>query len=56
VIKAISTASGSSSSAIENEWKRKGDLGLVAESLLTKKKQATLFSNELTVKRCFEKP
>jgi DNA ligase 1 len=51
--KAISIASGSSSTEVENEWKKTGDLGLVAESLIKKKKQSTLGSSELTVKKVF---
>ncbi|MFH1181530.1 MAG: ATP-dependent DNA ligase [Candidatus Woesearchaeota archaeon] len=51
--KAISIASGASSSEVEKEWKKTGDLGLVAESLIRKKRQSTLGSSELTVKKVF---
>ncbi len=52
--KAISAATGHSKEAINREWKRTGDLGDVAESLTKKKRQSTLFSGELTVKKVFE--
>ena len=53
VVKALHTATGSSTAAIEKEWKKTGDLGLVAEHLVTGKKQATLFSTSLTVGKVF---
>jgi DNA ligase-1 len=53
VIKAINIASGIDSDKIEHEWKKTGDLGLVAENLMGKKKQVTLFSRELSVKDVF---
>lgn len=52
VIKAISTATGISS--VEDEWKKSGDLGKTAEMLVARKRQATLFSAGLTVKKVFE--
>ncbi len=54
VIKAINVASGTDSEKIENEWAKTGDLGKVAESLIKGKKQATLASSELTVKKVFD--
>ena len=54
VIKAISTASGAQSAAIEKEWAKSGDLGKVAESLIKGKRQATLAATELTVKKVFD--
>ena len=53
VIKAISVATGISPAKIENEWKGLGDLGLVAENLVQKKSQATLFSRDLTADKVF---
>jgi len=53
VIKAISVASGTPEQKINDEWRTRGDLGDVAEQLMTKKTQATLFSKELTVKDVF---
>ena len=35
------------------EWKKTGDLGNVAENLISKKKQQTLASLDLTVKKVF---
>ena len=54
VLKAINVATGLSSSKIEHEWKKTGDLGKVAENLVKVKKQATLLSHQLTVKKVFE--
>src|SRR3989338_4829913 len=51
VLKAISLASGESKERVEKEWKKTGDLGKAAENLLGKKKQNTLFSQDLSVKK-----
>ena len=53
-IKAISKATGINEKIINDEWRKKGDLGEVAKELTKKKKQATLFSSKLTVKKVFE--
>ncbi len=53
-IKAISAATGISASEIEKKWKSVGDLGRVAEELVKKKKQSTLFTSKLTTKKVFE--
>ncbi|MBN2458912.1 ATP-dependent DNA ligase [Candidatus Woesearchaeota archaeon] len=53
VIKAIAAATGTPADKVEQEWKKIGDLGLVAEKLVQKKTQATLFSRELTVEKVF---
>ncbi|MBN1792988.1 ATP-dependent DNA ligase [Candidatus Woesearchaeota archaeon] len=53
VIKAITIATGISGDRIEREWKSIGDLGRVAEKLVEKKTQATLFSRELSVEKVF---
>ena len=50
-IKALSKASGVSDTELTNKWKKLGDLGLVAEEVMRNKKQNTLFSQELTVKK-----
>ncbi len=50
-IKALSAVSGAKSDDIVKKWKELGDLGLVAEKLMHKKSQATLFSSELTVNK-----
>ncbi|MBI4148974.1 ATP-dependent DNA ligase [Candidatus Woesearchaeota archaeon] len=49
VIKALGVASGKSMEAIEQQWKKIGDLGEVAKSVIQKKSQSTLFSSHLTV-------
>ena len=54
VLKALNTATGIEVDKIEKEWKNIGDLGEVAEKLVGKKKQATLFSHELSIKKVFE--
>src|SRR3989344_4837926 len=51
VIKIISKASGVSSENIVKELNKIGDLGEVAESLMAKKKQHTLYSSALTVEK-----
>lgn len=53
VIKALNKSLGIQSDQIENEWRHTGDLGLTAENLTMKKKQATLFTQELTVTKVF---
>ncbi|OGM02752.1 hypothetical protein A3K72_00285 [Candidatus Woesearchaeota archaeon RBG_13_36_6] len=54
VIKAIHTATGIKTDKIQDEWRKTGDLGKVAENLVAKKKQATLLSKELTISKVFE--
>lgn len=54
IIKAISLATGTSAEKVEDEWKKIGDLGLVAEKLVQKKSQVTLFSKELTAQKVFD--
>lgn len=51
VLKAIASASGTSVADIEKMWIETGDPGLVAEKLIGKKKQMTLFSEPLTLER-----
>lgn len=48
-VRAIANAAGVSQDKVEEELKKKGDVGLAAEHLLKSKKQATLFKKELTV-------
>jgi len=54
VLKAINIATGISTDKLEDEWRKTGDLGLVAENFVKKKKQTTLFQRELTAKKVFE--
>jgi len=55
VIKAISKATGVSEKTIKDEWRKLGDLGLVAEKLIEKKKQTTLLApKKLTVKKVYD--
>ena len=53
VLKSINIATGIDLIKIEKEWKKTGDLGLVAENLVKTKKQATLHSNYLTIDKVF---
>ena len=53
ITKAISLASGNDIRSVEKEWKKTGDLGNVAENLIKGKKQRTLASSDLTVKKVF---
>lgn len=55
VIKAIASASGLGDREIESIWKEKGDMGLVAEEAIGRKKQTTLLEmTELTVEKVYE--
>jgi ATP-dependent DNA ligase len=54
ILKAISVASGETKERAEREWKKTGDLGKAAELLLGRKKQHTLFSHELTIKKVMD--
>ncbi|MFC1769303.1 ATP-dependent DNA ligase [Nanoarchaeota archaeon] len=52
-LKAISKVTGISQDKIENEWRKKGDLGIVAENLVKRKTQVTLFSSKIMVEKVF---
>jgi DNA ligase 1 len=54
IIKAITRASGSSVDKVVSEYNKIGDLGDVAEILLKKKRQSTLFSSSLDVGKVFD--
>lgn len=54
VLKALNTASGIPAERIGNEWKKTGDLGIVAENLIKGKKQITLHCRSLSVAKVFE--
>lgn len=51
MLKSLSAATGIGISKIEVEWKKQGDLGLVAELIVETKRQATLHSAKLTAKK-----
>ncbi len=53
VLKAINIASGAGMSVIKNMWRDTGDLGLVAEKLVGKRAQHTLFTEDLSVVKVF---
>ena len=54
MLKSLAIAIGTSTEKIEAEWKKLGDLGLVAQNLSKTKRQATLKSTKLTTKKVFE--
>lgn len=54
LLKAIALAAGFAQEAIEKHWAQSGDLGATAAYVLSTKKQATLFSQELTTKKVFD--
>ena len=54
VLKAINTSTGIELSRLEQEWKKTGDLGKVTENFVKKKRQATLFSKDISVKKVFD--
>ncbi len=54
VLKALNKATGIEQSKIEKEWKKLGDLGDVAAELIKHKRQHTLFSQQLTVKKVID--
>jgi len=51
---AIAKASGYTRHEIEKQFKEKGDLGLVAEALIARKKQSSLFHEKLSVRKVFD--
>ncbi|MAG02514.1 DNA ligase [Candidatus Pacearchaeota archaeon] len=53
-IKALSKASGIVGDRIIDDWKKIGDLGEVAEKVIGKKKQNTLFSKSLSVRKVLD--
>lgn len=53
-IKAIAIATGNDSEKVTKLWKKIGDLGLVAEQLISAKKQRTLYSKKLDVEKVFD--
>lgn len=54
VIKALSSSTGESPDKIKKLWKEHGDLGLVAEKIANKKRQATLFKKSLEIREVFD--
>ncbi len=54
MIKTMASGTGFPESEIEQGFRKSGDLGLVAEGLVSRKKQSTLFRRKLTVDMVFE--
>ncbi len=53
-IRAISKATGTNETQIEQEMKKTGDLGTTAQKFLEKRKQQTFFQQPLTVEKVYE--
>ena len=53
-IKALEKSSGISKKEIVSKWRKIGDLGKIAEEVMSKKKQGTLFSHKLTVRKVLD--
>ena len=54
ILKAINQATGISQEKVEELWKKKGDLGKVAEELMRNKHQTTLTRKKLTLEKVYE--
>ena len=54
LLKAISLVTGFTTSKLEDEWRKTGDLGVVTQNLFKSKSQSTLFSETLTVDKVFD--
>jgi len=54
VLKVINQTTGISQDKIEDLWKKKGDLGKVAEKLIRNKQQTTLARKKLTLEKVYE--
>jgi len=55
LVKIISKATGRSEDEVEKEWKKQGDLGLAAQTMVEKKTQQRLMSQEITVEKAFDR-
>ena len=53
IIKALERVSGYTKEEITARWSKLGDIGTVAEELLKKKKQSTLFSSTISIHKIF---
>lgn len=53
-LRALSLATGMSQDKVENEYKKKGDIGIISENLLNRKLQTTLSRRELDAKDVYE--
>ncbi len=54
LLRAIALATGIDQQQVETHWAQTGDLGTTAATLVSKKTQATLFSQELTTNKVFD--
>ncbi|MCJ2520848.1 MAG: ATP-dependent DNA ligase [Candidatus Thermoplasmatota archaeon] len=54
VLRALAFTTGLTAGEVEGMWKRLGDMGTVAEEILSQKKQRTLFGAPLTVQKVYD--
>ena len=54
LVKTLNIATGLDQAEIESEWKKTGDIGEAAANTIARKKQATLFQQELTTNKVFD--
>ena len=54
IFKALNQATGINQEILEKEWAKIGDIGTVAEQFIAKKRQSTLFSQDLTIDKVFD--
>ena len=54
ILKVINKSTGISQDKVEMLWKKKGNLGMVAEELIKNNHQRTLFSKDLTLDKVYE--
>ena len=54
ILRVIANSTGISLNEVENLWKENGDLGKAAELLIKKRRQMTLFKEELTIKKVLD--
>ena len=54
ILRVIANSTGISLNEVENLWKENGDLGKTAELLIKKRRQMTLFKEELTIKKVLD--
>lgn len=53
-LRALSMATGMSIDKVENEYKKRGDIGIISENLLKTRSQTTLFKRDLDVESLYE--
>ncbi len=54
MLKAIRSSTGIEIADVEREWKKTGDLGKTAENLIARKRQSTLYNQDLEITKVFD--